>query len=101
MGKLPVKNPAGFPVTTFMINVIGAFAIGCIAALALKNSDLNPRLVLFLKAGVCGGFTTFSTFSLEMGELLRSGAFVTAIAYVVLSVVCGVLAVIAAQYLCR
>ena len=101
MGKLPIKNPAGFPVTTFMINVIGAFAIGCIAALALKNSDLNPRLVLFLKAGICGGFTTFSTFSLETGELLRAGSFVTAIAYVVLSIICGVLAVIAAQYLCR
>ena len=67
MGKLPVKNPAGFPVTTFMINVIGAFAIGCIAALALKNSDLNPRLVLFLKAGICGGFTTAWMYTLKSG----------------------------------
>lgn len=101
MGKLPLKNPAGFPMTTFLINVIGAFAIGCIAALALKNRDLDPRIVLFLKAGICGGFTTFSTFSLETGDLLRAGSVMTAAAYVILSVVCGVLAVLAAQYLCR
>ena len=56
MGKLPVKNPAGFPITTFMINVIGAFAIGCIAALALKNSNLNNWYIygiLYFKRTYC------------------------------------------------
>ena len=64
LGKLPVKA-AGFPVITLGINVVGAFCIGLIVAAVGKHSGWDPRLVLFLKVGFCGGFTTFSTFSLE------------------------------------
>lgn len=66
------------------------------AALAAKNS-LNPRLVLFLKVGICGGFTTFSSFALETDQLLAKGQVVTAVMYVTLSVVLGVMAVYLAQ----
>lgn len=65
-------------------------------ALAAKNS-LNPRLVLFLKVGICGGFTTFSSFALETDQLLAKGQVVTAVMYVTLSVVLGVMAVCLAQ----
>lgn len=65
-------------------------------ALAAKNS-LNPRLVLFLKVGICGGFTTFSSFALETDQLLAKGQVVTAVMYVTLSVVLGVMAVYLAQ----
>lgn len=70
--------------------------IGIVAALAAKNS-LNPRLILFLKVGICGGFTTFSSFALETDQLLAKGQVVTAVMYVTLSVVLGVMAVYLAQ----
>lgn len=62
ISKLPLSAEGSFPLNTFIINILGAFAIGCIVAAAGK--DLDPRAVLFLKVGICGGFTTFSTFSL-------------------------------------
>ena len=64
---LPYKGE--FPVLTLVTNVLGAFVIGCIAGMAARK-DLPADLVLFLKTGVCGGFTTFSTFSLEAYTLI-------------------------------
>lgn len=75
------------------------FLIGCIATYAGKHPSVNPQLVLFLKVGICGGFTTFSTFAFETTDLFQSGHTVTALVYAVLSVVSGVLAVFASQLL--
>lgn len=75
---IPIKNPESFPINTFIINIVGAFAIGCIAFAVSKNENIDPKLLLFLKVGICGGFTTFSTFSLETAELVKSGSVVTA-----------------------
>ena len=99
IGLIPMKNGGGFPFHTLAINVLGAFLIGCIVSLAAKDGKLEPRMVLFLKAGICGGFTTFSTFALETTDLLGSGRPWMAAAYVVLSMVLGVAAVFAGQYL--
>lgn len=96
---LPVQSESGFPYKTFLINVVGAFLIGCIATYAGKHPSVNPQLVLFLKVGICGGFTTFSTFAFETTDLFQSGHTVTALVYAVLSVVSGVLAVFASQFL--
>jgi CrcB protein len=63
----------GFPLQTFGANVIGAVAIGIIAGLGGRLE--NKSLVLFLKTGVCGGFTTFSTFSLETVTLFQNGRY--------------------------
>lgn len=98
VGKIPIKNPCGFPINTFLINILGSFVIGCIVAVAAKNLSINPRLMLFLKVGVCGGFTTFSTFSLESGELIKSGQILTAAVYAILSFALGVAAVLLGQY---
>lgn len=90
---IPIKNPVSFPVNTLIINVAGALAIGLIAFASSKNENLDPKLLLLLKVGICGGFTTFSTFSLETAELIKNGSVITALAYVFVSVLLGVLAV--------
>lgn len=75
---------------TLVINLLGCFVIGLIAALAVKNSSLSPKTVLLIKTGLCGGFTTFSTFALETETLIKTGHIGLAIVYVALSVVVGV-----------
>ena len=86
---IPVGNDMVFPIKTFVINMIGCIAIGCIAVILIKGTG-SDHLELFLKVGVCGGFTTFSTFALETSGLIRSGNIMIAIAYVLLSVIVGV-----------
>lgn len=99
MGFLPLGADTAFPVKTLMINLIGAFLIGIIAAYALKTDTGNSNLVLMLKVGVCGGFTTFSTFAFEISDLIKAGQTGMAVAYGLGSMVAGVLLVIFAQWL--
>lgn len=99
IGLIPLSPSNGFPVKTLVINVVGAFAIGLIAAAAAKNADMSPRVVLLLKTGICGGFTTFSTFALEISDLIRGGSWAAAAAYMLLSLILGVAAVFAAEAL--
>ncbi|MEN6340125.1 MAG: CrcB family protein, partial [Clostridiaceae bacterium] len=61
---LPIRHLSGLPLLTLGVNVLGAFLIGLIVTLAGKNASLDPRTLLFLQVGVCGGFTTFSSFAL-------------------------------------
>lgn len=68
-----VQRWAAFPVGTFMVNVAGCLAVGLLAGLAFERGSLGPNARLFLMVGVCGGFTTFSAFSYETMELVRSG----------------------------
>lgn len=99
IGLIPLSPSNGFPVKTLVINVAGAFAIGLIATAAAKNADISPRIVLLLKTGICGGFTTFSTFALEISDLIRGGSWAAAAAYMLLSLILGVAAVFAAEAL--
>lgn len=92
IGLLPMNPENGFPLKTFLINVIGCLIIGAVAALAEKNA-MSPGLVLFIKTGICGGFTTFSSFALESEGLINGGSFTVALAYMILSLVLGVAAV--------
>ena len=98
IGLLPLNPGSGFPVKTFLINVAGSFLIGLATAWAAKDSP-SPMLVLFLKVGICGGFTTFSLFALETQGLMKQGAGGTALLYMILSMLFGVMAVYAAQKL--
>lgn len=94
----PVKETMVFPIKTFIINIAGCILIGCIAALVSKNVLLNQELILFLKTGLCGGFTTFSTFALETSDLIKNGNTGIAFLYAVLSIVMGICVIFAAQY---
>ena len=75
--------------------------IGIVAALASETDFLNPRTVLFLKVGIRGGFTTFSSFTLESADLIKSGKMQLAVIYTILSIILGVLAVFAGQGIVR
>ena len=70
-----------------------------LAESAARHAALSPRMILFLKTGICGGFTTFSTFALETSGLLQAGRLPAAAAYVVLSVLLSVGAVVLVQAL--
>ena len=74
-----------FPVLTLVTNLAGAVLIGVVVGLAAKR-EAGPYAVLFLKTGVCGGFTTFSTFSLESLRMLEQGQRAAALLYILLSV---------------
>jgi CrcB protein len=83
-----------FPWATFLINVSGSAVLGVVAAIYLGHPDAARRnWYLLLGTGLCGGFTTFSTFSLETLELLRDGKFWGAAAYTGGSAAAGLAAV--------
>lgn len=90
IGLISISEKTIFPVKTFVINIVGCIAIGIITIMASKSNTLNPNLVLFLKVGVCGGFTTFSTFALESADLIKNGNSLIALMYMLGSVLVGV-----------
>jgi CrcB protein len=77
-----------FPYGTLLINILGSFVIGAVAGLTLTPArmGMHPDVRIFLMVGICGGFTTFSAFSLQMLELLQTGELVPALLYAVGSV---------------
>ena len=77
-----------FPYATLVVNVVGAFLIGLFARL-FATPDHDPVLRLALTTGLCGGFTTFSTFSAETITLVQQGRAGRAAVYVLLSLVLG------------
>jgi CrcB protein len=83
-----------FPVSTFAVNVAGCLAIGILAALVEHHDLFSPSVRLLLFTGLLGGFTTFSAFGYETVFLLRRGLLSVAAGYVLLSVVCGLSAVL-------
>ncbi|MEC4184021.1 fluoride efflux transporter CrcB [Adlercreutzia sp. R21] len=100
LGLVPLWS--GLPLTTLLINFAGSLVIGAVVeAAAPARAALSPEAVLFLKVGLCGGFTTFSTFSLETLELLEGGQYLAAGAYAVVSVVLCVAGVLAGKFLVR
>jgi len=84
-----------FPFGTLTVNILGSFLMGLLTAIWLHKSGLPQPLRLFLTTGMLGGFTTFSTFSLDTATLFERGATGTAIGYVVLSFAVSLLAVFA------
>lgn len=82
-----------FPILTLLTNLLGAIAIGFIVGLTETGDFLKPGGVLFLKTGLCGGFTTFSTFSLETYNLITRKKYIAGTAYAILSLCLCILGV--------
>jgi fluoride exporter len=93
--RLTLSLSVGFPFGTVLINVLGSFVIGYFGTFTLQSGRYaaSDNVRLFVMVGICGGFTTFSSFSLQTFDLMRSGAWSRALANVVVSVVLCIAAV--------
>lgn len=76
----------GFPFGTLIVNVLGSFLIGLLAGYFAFRTGVNQHLRLFLTTGILGGFTTFSTFSLDSALLIERHSYAVAAGYVIGSV---------------
>ncbi|HKE85031.1 MAG TPA: fluoride efflux transporter CrcB [Vicinamibacterales bacterium] len=83
--------PGFFPYGTFVVNILGCLVFGLIVGLAESRFVVGPEARAFLLVGVLGGFTTFSSFTFETFELVRSGQVVAAGVNVIGQVVIGFL----------
>lgn len=81
---------SGLPYGTFAVNILGSFVMGVLTEYWAQKSGLPQPLRLFLTTGILGGFTTFSTFSLDTAMLWERGQGLTAFAYAAASVVLSV-----------
>ena len=81
------------PVGTLAVNVLGSMLIGFLIGISEKSPVLTVELRMFLMVGLCGGFTTFSSFSGENLMLMRNGQFLTLFLYTGLSILLGFTAV--------
>jgi CrcB protein len=87
-------TPGAWPWATLLVNVTGCLAIGALLAVLLARFPSSPWLRPFLAVGVLGGYTTYSTFAVDVVQLARSGRGLLAVAYVLASVLGGLLAVV-------
>ncbi len=85
------RTGSAFPLATLIINVSGSFLLGLLMRI-LADTNTSREVRMMLVVGVCGGYTTFSTFSYEMMTLLREGAWAGAFIYAVLSFIGSLLA---------
>ena len=91
---------AAFPWATFAVNAVGSFAIGLLGGLASRFC-WGEALRLSLTVGLCGGFTTFSTFSKESLALAEAGRWCAFAAYAIGSVAIGIAAVALGYWITR
>ncbi|MFQ8431174.1 fluoride efflux transporter CrcB [Amaricoccus sp. W119] len=80
----------GFPFGTLAVNVLGSFLMGLLTQVFLARPEITQEWRLLITTGVLGGFTTFSTFSLDAAVLMERGAIATAAGYVILSVLASI-----------
>jgi len=90
-----------FPFPTFFINITGSFLIGFLLVVFADKLQINENLRFAVMVGFLGAYTTFSTFELEIWELIKESHFVTAFLYLFLSVAVGFISVVLGVTLAR
>ena len=91
----------GFPWATITVNLLGCLLIGLLWGLLSRNATVSTSWGLFLTVGLCGGFTTFSTFSKEALTMLQAGQIGGFATYVVVSVLAGIALAALGYYVAR
>ena len=86
------RNPSPYPWGTFLVNISGCLLIGLVYGLSERGNLLSPDARIFLATGLCGGYTTFSSFALENVSLLGNGEWFYFSLYLGMSVVLGIMA---------
>ncbi len=81
--------PSSIPLGTLIVNIVGCFIIGLVYELSSKGNLLSTDMRLFLATGICGGFTTFSSFAYENVSMVLDGEFFYPLLYVLISVIIG------------
>lgn len=92
------RTAMGFPYATLLVNVSGSLLLGFLATWTFETAGVSSELRALLTTGLCGGYTTFATFSLETVALAEEGALARAAAYVAASVALSVLAALLGIY---
>ena len=80
----------GFPLGTFVVNIVGSFIIGALLGLAERNNFITPTMNVLLVTGFCGGFTTFSSFADDIFLLMQQRNWTIFAIYTSLSIILGV-----------
>src|SRR6478672_10787637 len=101
IGELVPHAPGGWPWATLLVNVVGAFLLGYFVTRLQERLPLSAYRRPFLGTGICGGLTTFSTFQLELLQMLDAGHAALALGYAAASVAAGAVAVALATNLVR
>jgi CrcB protein len=99
--SLLMKYSGGFPWATFSVNLVGCLLIGLLWGLSTRLPNISQHMLLFLSVGVCGGFTTFSTFSKESFILLQSANYLLFALYICASILFGIALVAAGYYMMK
>jgi CrcB protein len=90
-----------FPVATLLINVAGSLLLGFISRVAMDTTSVSDEVRVLLTVGLCGGFTTFSTFTYEAARLIQDGNHRQAGVYAIVSVVMSLVGLFAGLALAR
>lgn len=90
ISKLIHTAPNTFPTATFIVNIVGCLCIG-LAYSYFNKMNTNEEVKFFITSGILGGFTTFSAFSYESFQLFQNQHYITAITYILLSILAGIL----------
>ena len=101
LSAVVMREPAGWPWATFIVNIVGAFLVGYFTTRLLERLPLSSYRRPLLGTGLCGGLTTFSTMQVETVTMIQHGQWAKAAAYSTSSIVLGLLAVHLATALVR
>lgn len=89
--QISINSEHNFPFGTFIANILGSLIIGFVVGLFENEIFTNEQLRLFIIVGLLGGFTTFSSFSLEIVNMAQSGSYMLAVGYILSSILIAII----------